>query len=130
MRSFDTQVRVRYEETDAMGIVYHSKYFVWFEVARTEALRETGFSYRKMEESGLRLVVIEASCRYVAPCRYDDIINIKTRLAEIKNTSLIFEYEVMRDEKQVAQGRTTHVFTDASSRPIKIPPELKEALTS
>ena len=130
MRIFETKLRVRYQETDAMGVVYHSNYLVWFEVARTELLREIGFSYTKMEESGLYLVVVDASCRYKSPCRYDDLVAVRISLAEVKNTSMVFDYTILVKGKVVALGRTAHVFTDRSSKPARIPAALKDALTS
>jgi len=128
MRIFETKIRVRYEETDAMGVVYYSNYFVWFEVARTEFLRSIGLSYKKMEEEGFRLAVVDASCRYKAPSRYDDVVNLQTWVSDVGNASLRFEYKVSCREKLLATGMTAHVFTDPALKPVKIPQALREVL--
>ena len=129
MRIGQTKIRVRYQETDAMGVVYYGQYFVWFEVARTEFLRDSGVSYRDLEKEGLRLMVVEASCRYKYPCRYDDLVSVHTWVSTIERTSLFFDYKVYVGEKIAALGRTAHVCTSPSLKPIKIPPKLREALT-
>ena len=130
MRIHETEIRVRYKETDNMGVVYYSNYFVWFEVARTEYLRALGISYRKIEEKGLYLVVADASSRYLYPARYDDIVRVESWIPEIKNSSLRFEYKLFIGKKPIATGETVHVFTDKSGRPKRIPKELKETLTA
>ena len=131
MRIHETEIRVRYKETDNMGVVYYSNYFVWFEVARTEYLRALGVSYRKIEEKGgLYLVVAQASCRYLYPARYDAIVRVESWIPEIKNSRLRFEYKLFIGKKPIATGETVHVFTDKSGRPKRIPKELKETLTA
>ncbi len=130
MKIFEIPIRVRYEETDAMGVVYYANYLVWFEVARTEFLRSAGFSYRRMEEEGYRLMVVEASCKYESPCRYDDLVTIQAGLSGIRNTSLSFDYKVLLDGKVAATGKTAHVFTDASTKPVRMPQEFKREITS
>jgi len=130
MKTFETTIRVRYQETDGMGVVYYGNYFVWFEVARSEFLRSVGFPYRTMEGAGYRFMVVESSCKYRAPCRYDDLVTVRTRLAEVRNTSMAFEYSVAVGPDECARGRTVHVFTDTLFKPVKIPPDLREALTS
>ncbi|HLH09766.1 MAG TPA: thioesterase family protein, partial [Terriglobales bacterium] len=90
-----TTLRVRYAETDQMGVVYYANYLVWFEVGRTEFCRQHGFEYRDMErEDGLCIIVAEAQCRYKAPARYDDEILIKTRLTAVRRRVLVFGYEI------------------------------------
>jgi acyl-CoA thioester hydrolase len=122
-------VRVRYKETDQMGVVYYSNYLVWFEIARTELFREKVFSYRELEEKrDLRLVVAEARCSYIQPARYDDLLNIHCRLNSTGKTSLIFGYTVKRDDELLAEGETVHVFTDPSGKPKRIPADIREAL--
>jgi acyl-CoA thioester hydrolase len=124
-----TEIRVRYEETDRMGVVYYGKYFTWFEVARTEFFRKLGLSYRDMEErDGLGPMVCEASCNYKTPATYDDLLNIETSVTKIKNTSLAFGYKIYRRSDLVATGETWHVFTNKSGRPTKIPENVKRAL--
>lgn len=110
-----TQVRVRYAETDKMGVVYHANYFVWFEIGRVELLRELGFDYKQMEiEDDCHLPVVEASCRYRASARYDDEIVIETRVTGMRSFLLKFGYRVLRaeDSRLLAEGETAHVVCD------------------
>jgi len=118
-----TELRVRYEETDKMGVVYYSNYLVWFEVSRAEYIRSLGTSYKEFERRGVRIVVAEAYCRYESPAHYDDLIIVRTRLSEIRSRSLKYMYTVVRkaDEKQLASGYTTHVFVDKNGKSLKIP---------
>ncbi len=115
----DTMLRVRYSETDKMGIVYYANYLVWFEIGRTEFCRARGFSYKDMEEDdGAFLVVAESYCRYKAPAFYDDELIIRTHITEMRRRSLRFGYEVVRatDGQVIAEGETGHVVTDTSGR--------------
>jgi acyl-CoA thioester hydrolase len=123
-------VRVRYAETDRMGVVYYSNYLVWFEVGRTEWLRETGWTYRDMEQQGIALPVIEAHCEYRQPARYDDEIEIRTRAALMTPVRIRFDYELLRaDNTVVASGYTVHAALDAAGRPSRLPPRVTEMLT-
>ncbi len=122
----ETQVRVRYQETDNMGVVYYANYFIWFEVARTEYLRSFGISYKKLEERGMYLMVAKASCVYKSPARYDDMVRIVTWISGIKNSSLQFEHKIYIDTRLVATGESTHVFTNTSGKPIRVPSEIKD----
>ena len=129
MIEITTNVRVRYKETDQMGVVYYSNYLVWFEIARTELFRKKVFSYRELEEErDLRLVVAEARCSYIQPARYDDLLDIHCHLNSIGKTSIIFGYTVKRDDEILAEGETVHVFTDPSGKPKRIPEDIREAL--
>jgi acyl-CoA thioester hydrolase len=115
----ETRLRVRYSETDKMGIVYYANYLVWFEIGRTEYCRARGFSYRDMEENeNAFLVVAESYCRYKAPAYYDDELIIRTHVTELRRRSLRFGYEIVRasDDHVVAEGETGHVVTDSSGR--------------
>jgi acyl-CoA thioester hydrolase len=115
----ETLLRVRYSETDKMGIVYYANYLVWFEIGRAEFCRARGFSYRDMEEQDdAFLVVAEAYCRYKAPAYYDDELLIRTHIAELRRRSLRFGYEIVRvsDDQIIAEGETGHVVTDANGR--------------
>ena len=115
----ETMIRVRYSETDKMGIVYYANYLVWFEIGRTDYCRARGFSYRDMEESDNSfLVVAESYCRYKAPAYYDDELIIRTHITELRKRSLRFGYEIIRasDDTIVAEGETGHVVTDSSGR--------------
>jgi acyl-CoA thioester hydrolase len=107
----ETTIRVRYAETDQMGVVYHSNYLIWFEVGRVELLRELGFTYLEMEQEGMNLPVVEATCRYKHPARYDDEVAIRTRIALMKTSLLRFDYDVVRksDERLLAHGESIHV---------------------
>lgn len=118
-----TSVRVRYAETDRMGVVYYANYFVWFEVGRTEWLREAGWTYRDMETEGVSLPVIEAHCDYRRPARYDDRLEIRTRGALLSPVRVRFDYEVCRqgDASTLASGHTVHAALDAGGRPARLP---------
>jgi acyl-CoA thioester hydrolase len=120
----EARVRVRYAETDQMGIVYHANYFVWFEVGRVELLRQLGFSYRDMEErDGCGIAVIDARCRYKAPARYDDEIIVRTRLRLLRESLIQFEYDVLRadGETLLAEGDTTHIVVDREMKKTPLP---------
>src|SRR5687768_17955503 len=115
----ETLVRVRYAETDKMGIVYYANYLIWFEIGRTEFCRARGFSYRDMEEmEEAFLVVAESYCRYKAPAYYDDELLIRTHITELRKRSLRFGYEIVRvlDGHIIAEGETGHVVTDSTGR--------------
>jgi acyl-CoA thioester hydrolase len=120
----EARIRVRYAETDQMGVVYHSNYFIWFEVGRVELLRQLGFSYRKMErEDGCFIAVVDARCRYKAPARYDDEVVIRTRLKNVRESLVHFGYEAVRETDGIllAEGETTHIVTDAEMKVTTIP---------
>ncbi|MFC1576455.1 acyl-CoA thioesterase [Candidatus Omnitrophota bacterium] len=129
MKSHKTELRVRYEETDRMGVVYYAKYLIWFEVARTELFHKLGLPYTQLEAQGVRLMVASAACNYKAPATYDDLVTVETEISEVKNTSLAFTYKVSRGETLLATGSTTHVFTDTRGKPMRIPGKVKEVLT-
>lgn len=121
----ETKVRVRYAETDKMGIVHHANYLVWFELGRSEACRAKGFSYREMEADGALLVVAEACCRYKSPAFYDDELTIRTRVEDLRSRSMRFVYQVFRESDQtlLAEGETLHVVTDGDKK-IRSMPEI------
>jgi acyl-CoA thioester hydrolase len=127
MKSAVTQVestlRVRYAETDQMGVVYYANYLIWMEVGRGEFCRAQGINYRDMEESdGILLVVAEANCRYLAPARYDDEVRIVTSLAETTPRMARFDYELFNQTgTRLAVGFTKHVFCGRDVRPTKLP---------
>ena len=128
MKAYKTTIRVRYEETDRMGVAYYGNYLTWFEVARTELFRERGLPYTALEAQGMRLVVVDAQCTYKAPVTYDDLLTLLTQIIDKKNTSLTFSYQIYRETTLVATGKTTHVFTDNKGKPIRIPERVKEVL--
>src|SRR5499425_1690985 len=120
----ESRLRVRYAETDQMGVVYHSNYFIWFEVGRVELLRQLGFSYREMEkEEGCYIAVADARCRYKAPAKYDDEIIIRTRMKNVRESLVHFGYEAVRanDNVLLAEGETTHLVTDGEMKIRAIP---------
>ncbi len=118
MKKVETKVRVRYKETDQMGVAYHANYFVWFEVGRTEMLRELELPYREFEKSNLFLPVLKAYCEYKQPARYDDELTIITRLESLQNVRLIFNYEIRREKEHLVTGYTEHAFVNKSGRPV------------
>lgn len=112
----DTTLRVRYAETDQMGVVYHSNYFVWFEVGRVELLRHLGFTYREMEkQDDCVIAVVDARCRYKSPARYDDELVVRTHLKNIRESMIHFGYQVLRpaDNTVLAEGETTHIVVNS-----------------
>ncbi len=116
----ETTVRVRYAETDQMGVVYYGNYFVWFEVGRVELLRELGCTYKEMEQKDdSYIVVAEANCRYLRPARYDDLLRIRTRVAEARSRAIRFAYEILDDStgELLVTGDTMHVICDHNGRP-------------
>jgi acyl-CoA thioester hydrolase len=115
------EVTVRYAETDMMGIVYHANYLPWFEVGRTTLLKEIGVSYRKLEEEGFRLPVLEISAKYLRPAVYDDTVVIHTTLREKPLLRIRLEYEVRRGNELLATGMSVHAFVDRQGRPIRPP---------
>jgi acyl-CoA thioester hydrolase len=120
----EVRLRVRYAETDQMGVVYHSNYFIWFEVGRVELLRQLGFSYRDMEQAdGCFIAVVDARCRYKAPARYDDEVIVRTHLKNVRESLVHFGYELLRagDDLLLAEGETTHIVTDAQMKVRTIP---------
>lgn len=119
----EAQVRVRYAETDQMGVSYYANYFVWFEVGRNQHCIECGFSYRDMEkETGLYLIVADARCRYKTPARYEDELLIRTRINELTRRTVHFTYEIERtDGEKVATGETLHVLINQQGRPSSLP---------
>lgn len=117
-------IRVRYAETDQMGVVYHANYLIWFEVGRVELMRSLGFDYRKMEiEDDCHIVVVEAKCRYKFPARYDDVVAVETTISALRGFVLKFHYRIVRveDGKLLAVGETTHVTTDSAMQKRTLP---------
>lgn len=127
---YDVTIRVRYAETDQMGVVYHSNYLIWFEVGRVEIMRSLGFDYKRMEiEDDCYLVVADAHCRFHHPARYDELLTVRTRILEAKNRVLKFGYEVFlqEDEKLLATGTTTHIACTKQGRVTHFPDKYKTA---
>ena len=122
--------RVIYGDTDQMGVVYYANYLRWFEIGRTELLRQIGSPYTAIEEKGLRFPVIEVSCRYYRPSRYDDVIAIETTLTSLGRATLTFSYRLLRKEdgELIASGSTKHACVDEQGEVAKIPPDLEGVL--
>ncbi len=130
-----SKVRVRYQETDQMGVVYHSNYLVWFEIGRTKLVRDLGFSYRELEKKGILLPVVEAHANYRYPARYDDEIRIETKIKELTKRKIVFSYQIFADaeSKLLAQGYTRHIWVSKEMKPISLNdrfPEFFEELCS
>ena len=120
----EARVKVRYAETDQMGIAYYANYLVWFEVGRSQYCNDRGFSYRNMEsETGLFLIVAESHCRYREPARYEDELIVTTRISRLTRRTIRFSYEITRsgDGASVAVGETLHVLANAQGRPSSMP---------
>jgi acyl-CoA thioester hydrolase len=120
----DVTVRVRYAETDQMGVVYHANYLVWFEVGRVELMRALGVEYKRMEtEDDCQIVVADLRCRYHHPARYDEVLRVRTRIAQSKNRVIRFGYELFRDAdgQLLATGETTHIICGRNGKPKLLP---------
>jgi acyl-CoA thioester hydrolase len=127
----ESRLRVRYAETDQMGVVYHSNHFIWFEVGRVDLLRQLGFSYREMEhECKCHLAVVDARCRYRAPATYDDEIIVRTYIKRVRGSLVHFGYELLRggEGDLIAEGETTHIFIDAHKKITPFPEKYLLAL--
>lgn len=132
----ETTLRARYGETDQMGIIYHPNYYVYFEIGRTEFLREIGgISYKQMEQEGIMLPIVETHCKYRLPAKYDDNLIVKTMIKEMTVARISFSYELVRaeDKKVLAEGETVNAFTNMEGKPInlkKTNPEIYNKLFS
>jgi acyl-CoA thioester hydrolase len=128
----ETEIRVRYVETDKMGIVHHSNYLIWFEVGRSDLCRARGFSYSQMEEDNALMIVAESYTRYKSPAYYEDVILIRTKVAELRSRAIRFVYEVFRpaDETVIAEGETLHVVTDDNKRVRTVPEVYRKLLAN
>lgn len=122
-----TRIRVRYAETDQMGVAYYANYFIWMEQARTEYLEHLGFSYKELEEQGYYLPVVEARASYKTPAKYDDWLDIKC-LFTCEKVKIKVAYEIFRDSTKLADANTVHVFTDANGKPVRPPKALFKSI--
>ena len=125
-----TELRVRYAETDQMGVVYHTNYLIWCEIARTDLIRTLGSSYRELEDRGIRLAVSEASIRYIAAARYDDRIRVETRLTRVTSRTMVFDYTILNADssQRLAIASTTLISLDPSNRVSALPADVRRAL--
>jgi acyl-CoA thioester hydrolase len=128
--SGEVEIRVRYAECDPMGVAHHSVFPVWFEIGRTELLRQSGMNYRDFEAQGIFLAVIELNVKYKRPARYDDEIEVRTEGQMLSAVRIRFNYTVIRREDGViaAAGHTVHAAVDPSGRPCRLPARVKQAL--
>jgi len=126
-----SRIRVRYAETDQMGVVYYANYFVWFEVARTDLLRESGWNYRDMESDGFSLPVIEARCAYAQSAKYDDELEVRTTGEMLSPVRVQFNYEIVRtsDGATLATGHTVHATLDGAGKPCRLPARVRTLFT-
>jgi acyl-CoA thioester hydrolase len=123
--SHETTVRVRYAETDRMGLLHHANYFVLFEIGRTELLRARGLSYREVEDAGHLLVIIDLGCKFKKPAYYDDLLTIRTTVVRVTHVKIVHKYEVLRDGILLAEGHSTLACVDRERRPQALPDLLK-----
>ena len=126
MREHEIELRVRYDEVDAMGLVHHSNYLRYFEVGRTELLRASGGCYRDMEDSGQLVVVVHVDCRYHRPARYDDLIRVRTRIEKVTAGKIIHAYEIARANEKLVTALVTLVVIDREGNPQRVPDALLE----
>lgn len=131
MESYDFEYRVRYGDTDKMGISYYANYFVWFEAARTEYFRELGLPYTECEKKGYYLPAVETGAKYFSPSTYDDLVVVRTSVARLGPTSMRFEYRVLNAarDKVHAEGFSVHVFVDRNMKPVRMPEKIRSAVT-
>ena len=117
-----TKLKVRYVETDQMGIVHHSNYYAWFEVGRTEYITQIGMTYKQMEEANIMLPVVESSCKYIEGAKYEDMLIIETFMHELNGAKVVFNYNVIKeiDGKVLAKGSTTHAFVNDRFRVVNL----------
>jgi len=125
-----TPITVRYAETDMMGVVYHGSYLPWFEVGRTDLMKQYGLPYRQLEAEGFFLPVLEVGARYLKPARYDDPLTIVTTLREKPLLRIKLEYEVRRGDELLATGFTLHAFIDRGGRPVRPPASFQEKMNA
>ena len=125
-----TRVRVRYAETDQMGVVYHANYLIWMEVGRVELVRSRGHNYKELEQSGYFLSVVEANCRYLYPARYDQEVNVITEMAESNPRLIAFRYEIRSfdPDRLLATGSTRHIWLNRDWRPTRLPEHYRELM--
>ena len=127
----DLQLRVRYAETDQMGVVYHANYLVWCEMGRTDFIRRCGVSYAEMERGGISLAVSELSARYHAAARYDDLIRVRTTVGEVRSRMISFDYLISNalTDQRLVSAQTTLISLNRSGKPVALPPELRQLLS-
>lgn len=123
--SHEIPIRVRYAETDRMGLLHHANYFVYFEMGRTELLRQRGVSYRDIEDAGHLLVIVEIGCKFRRPARYDDLLTLRTTVQRVTHVKIVHHYTLMRDDELLAEGHSTLACVDRDGRPQALPESLR-----
>ncbi|MBL9080492.1 MAG: acyl-CoA thioesterase [Planctomycetales bacterium] len=121
IREHDLEIRVRYQETDAMGVLHHANYFTYFEMGRTELLRANGKSYRDLEDGGLLMVIVKIACNYRRPARYDDVLRLHTRTIRVTPAKIEHEYQMYRGEELLCDGSSTLACVDREGRVQRVP---------
>jgi acyl-CoA thioester hydrolase len=122
--SHEITIRVRYAETDRMGLLHHANYFVYFEMGRTELLRQRGFSYRQIEDAGHFLVIVDVGCKFKKPAYYDDLLSLRTTVSRVTHVKIVHTYQVYRDGQLLAEGHSTLACVDRDGRPQALPASL------
>ena len=122
--SHELAIRVRYAETDRMGLLHHANYFVYFEMGRTELLRQRGLTYREFEEAGHYLVIVDIGCKFKKPAYYDDLLTVRTTVARVTHVKIVHEYHVFRDGVLLAEGHSTLACVDREGKPQPLPATL------
>jgi acyl-CoA thioester hydrolase len=123
--SYELPIRVRYAETDRMGLLHHANYFVYFEMGRTELLRQRGLSYREVEDAGHYLVIVEIGCKFRRPAYYDDLLVLKTSVAKVSHVKIVHSYQLFRDGTLLAEGHSTLACVDRDGKPQPLPGMLR-----
>jgi acyl-CoA thioester hydrolase len=126
MLTGEITIRVRYAETDRMGLLHHANYLVYFEQGRTELLRSLGVAYKDLEDQGYLLVITRAEVKYRSPARYDDLLTLKTSVARTTAVRIDHQYELLRDGQSIAEGSTTLACVDRAGRPQALPEFLRQ----
>jgi acyl-CoA thioester hydrolase len=126
LSSHEIEIRVRYQETDAMGVLHHANYFTYFEMGRTELLRSYGVAYRDIEEGGLLMVIVKVECRYKKPARYDDLLRLRTTTTRVTAAKIEHEYQLFRGDELLAEGQSTLACVDRSGQVQRVPDWLRE----
>jgi acyl-CoA thioester hydrolase len=124
-REMDLEIRVRYQETDAMGVLHHANYFTYFEMGRTELLRTTGKTYREIEDEGILMVIVKIACKYLRPARYDDVLRLHTRTRRVSAAKIEHDYQLFRGDELLAEGESTLACVDRQGRVQRTPEWLR-----
>ena len=123
--SSETTIRVRYAETDRMGLLHHANYFVYFEIGRTELLRQRGLTYREVEDAGHYLVIIDIGCKFKRPAHYDDLLLLRTSVVKVTHVKIVHNYQLFRDGSLLAEGHSTLACVDRDGKPQPLPAQLR-----